>query len=203
MFQSSKSWNPNNITFQASSKCVNLINNLFSFNLSINTIGMYVLEIQIISNDTNDSIVNAFSNNIRVVSTKASNSVFYNNFQLTFDGIFVQSKRAFYIATIYNYYLSNFNIELVGPLQCIAGSIMFSGGADLSNPSLTQLLISGSSNDRSIILRGSSLVWFSLATNQQNFTLNNSTTPIQFTVTTTTLPRITPVINRCLRRKRR
>jgi hypothetical protein len=193
------SWKPSNVTFQASSVCVDFTKNLFSFNLSIKTTGMYVLKLTIISNDTNDSIINALSNNVRIVSATTSNTVFYNNFQLTFDGTFVKSRRAIYIAEIYNYYLSNYNIELVGPLQCIAGSIMFSGGVDLSNPATTQLLLSSYSNNSNIILHGSYLTSFTLGVTQLNIT----STPTQFTVVTTTLPPITPVVNRCLRRRRR
>jgi hypothetical protein len=129
---------------------------------------MYVLNIYMVSNDGLIKI-NSTSNNIRVVSPNITdNSIYYHNFQLTFNGTFVQSQKSIYMATIYNYYVTKYNVELIGDVECISGSIMFSAGIDQSNATVQQLLTVGSYNDSNSILPGYPLIYFSLDTYQFN-----------------------------------
>ena len=129
---------------------------------------MYVLKISMISNDGLIKI-NTTSNNIRVVSPNVyDNSNYHHNFQLTFNGTFVTSQKSIYISTIYNYYVVKYNIELIGDILCISGSVKFSAGVDQSNATVQQLLTVGSYNDSYTILPGYPLVYFSLNTYQFN-----------------------------------
>ena len=89
---------------------------------------------------------------------------------MTFNGTFIQSQKAIYISTIYNYYLLNYNVELIGPVECISGSVMFAAGIEQSNATVQQLLTIGSFNDTNRILPGYPLVYFLLDTYSFNIT---------------------------------
>ena len=131
---------------------------------------MFVLRINVVSNDKQYNF-NATSNNIRVVSPNISDDVSYHhNFQLKFNGTFIQSQKSIYISTIYNYYLRKYNVELIGPVECVSGSIMFAAGVDQSNATVQALLTIGSYNDSSVILPGYNLIYLLLDSYQLNIT---------------------------------
>jgi hypothetical protein len=123
---------------------------------------MFLLRVNVFSNDKQHTI-KATSKNIRITSFNISdNSLYYNNLEMKFNGTFNQSEKYSYIAKIYNYFLENYNAELIGPIDSLSGSIIFGGGLDLSNLTATSLLIDGTINQTEIILTGTSLVWFLL-----------------------------------------
>jgi hypothetical protein len=123
---------------------------------------MFLLRVNVFSNDKQHTI-KATSKNIRITSFNISdNSLYYNNLEMKFNGTFNQSEKYSYIAKIYNYFLENYNAELIGPIDSLSGSILFGGGLDLSNLTATSLLIDGTINQTEIILPGTSLVWFLL-----------------------------------------
>ena len=131
---------------------------------------MFVLRVNIVSNDSQYNF-NVTSNNIRVVSPNITeNSAYYHNFQLKFNGTFIQSQKSIYISTIYNYYLQKYSIELIGPVECVSGSVMFAAGIDQSNATVQSLLTTGSYNDSSVILPGYPLIYLLLNTYELNFT---------------------------------
>ena len=103
---------------------------------------MFILKITVTSNDGAYSI-NALSNNIQIVSPNIStNSYYFNNLQLEFNGTFVEADIPIYIATIYNYFLTAYNVELIGPIQCFQG-ILFVSGVDGSNATIQAILANG------------------------------------------------------------
>ena len=132
-----------------------------------------MFKINVVSNDGQFNI-SSISNNIRIVSPNiVDNSIYDYNFQLTFNGTFIQSQKAIYISTIYNYYLLNYNVELIGPIDCISGSVMFAAGIDQSNATSLELLTVGSFNDSDVILPGYPLIYFLLDTYTFNLTLKS------------------------------
>ena len=123
---------------------------------------MFILKISVVSNDK-QYVFNATSNSIQVVSSSfTDDSLYYNNLQLTFNGTFNQLQKYIYIATIYNYFLQKYNVELVGPIDSLSGSILFGAGFDLSDSNSKEAVLSGTPNDTEIILPGHSLIWFLL-----------------------------------------
>jgi hypothetical protein len=150
--------------------------------------GMFVLQTNVASNDGKFKL-NITSNNIRVVSPNVSvNSEYYHNFQLKFNGTFIPSQKSIYIATIYNYFLIKYNLELIGDVECVSGSIMFAAGVDQSDTSdAQQLLINGLISDANLILPGYPLVEISLGSYQTNVTnLETTTVPPSISSSTKT-----------------
>ena len=129
---------------------------------------MFMFEIIAVSNDGQIQI-NTTSKIIRVVSPNISdNTNYYHNFQLKFNGTFVPSQQLIYISTIYNYFLINYGVELIGDIDCVAGSIMFAAGVDQSNATVQQLLINGTIKDANSVLPGYPLIMISLGNYQLN-----------------------------------
>ena len=140
----------------------------------INSIGMFILQIQVWSND-NQYHINSTSNYIRIVSPNITdNSDYYYNLQLQFNGTFIPSQQNFYVTTIYNYFLTKYNAELIGPFFCYSGSVMFVAGLDQSNSTMQASLVNGTINDANYILPGYPLTWFLLGTYEVNFTSKDS-----------------------------
>jgi hypothetical protein len=166
---------------------------------------MFVLQTNVASNDGKFQL-NITSNNIRVVTPNVSvNTEYYHNFQLKFNGTFIPSQKSVYIATIYNYFLIKYNLELIGDVECVSGSIMFAAGVDQSGTSdAQQLLINGLINDANLILPGYPLVKISLGSYQTNVTnletttvppsISSSTTTTRTSSTKTTTKRLTSTI---------
>lgn len=159
---------------------LNLANNLFIFpNITINTVGMFILQIRVVSSDKQYTFTST-SNNIKVLSSNfTDNSLYYNNLELAFNGTFSQSQKYLYIATIYNYFLQKYNVELIGSIDSVDSSgILFGAGIDLSNSSLEELIINGTINDTDLILPGHSLIWLLLGNYELNITGKSLVIPI-------------------------
>ena len=143
------------MNFNTSINCTSLnkVNNNFVFpKVTIDTIGMFLLRVNVFSNDKQHTI-KATSKNIRITSFDISdNSLYYNNLEMKFNGTFNQSEKYSYIAKIYNYFLENYDAELIGPIDSLSGSIIFGGGLDLSNLTAASLLIDGTINQTEIII---------------------------------------------------
>ncbi len=139
-------------------------------NLTINTIGMFILQITSSSDDSQHN-VNTTSNNIRVVSPNLlDDETYYNNLQMEFYGTFVEDDKAKYISMIYNYFLTRYGVELMGPIACYNGSVMFVSGLDQSNATLQAILSNGTIAENTEIIPGYSLKWFLLGNFEKNFT---------------------------------
>ena len=63
-----------------------------------------------------------------------------------------------------------YNIELIGTIDAISGSILFGAGIDLSNSNLQDIITQGISNDTDLILPGSSVIWLLLDNKEINIT---------------------------------
>ena len=151
-----------------------------------------MFEIIAVSNDGQIQI-NTTSKIIRVVSPNISdNTNYYHNFQLKFNGTFVPSQQLIYISTIYNYFLINYGVELIGDIDCVAGSIMFAAGVDQSNATVQQLLINGTIKDANSVLPGYPLIMISLGNYQLNISseaiVSPPTTKVSTTRTSSTKP---------------
>ncbi len=143
---------------------LNITNNRFIFpNLTINSTGMFILQITVSSDDAEYSITKT-SNNIRVVlPNRTYDSNYYYNLQMKFNGTYLEDDRAKYISMVYNYFLTTYNVELAGPIVCYSGgSLMFISGIDGTNANLLSTISKRTVNESREIIQSRALLWFLL-----------------------------------------